>query len=66
MPSIPNIESITVLVGHGADMVYVSYDAPNPIWPFTGNLELKFEAAPGTGAEFASNVFGIEPTVKEI
>lgn len=60
------IKGIVVLTGHGPDIVYIDYDAPQPIWPFSGNLALKFEAAPGTGAKYVETTFGIVPTVKEI
>jgi len=58
------IESVTViLIPSHTDHVIVTTDMPSPLWPFDGNLDLKFEAAAGTGEHFVRTHFGVVPKV---
>ena len=60
----PEAVSVTVLIGPGADLVMIKYNAESPIWPFEDNeLSMKFEAAKGRGVEYVREVFGMEPKV---
>ena len=62
----PEALRATVLIGDGADIVMITYDASSPIWPFEENtLSTKFEAAKGQGVEYVRKTFGMEPEVIE-
>ena len=53
-----------VLVGDGADKVFLEVDKPYPCWPFTDSdtmLTLKFECAQGTGMAYVMKEFGVTP-----
>jgi hypothetical protein len=61
------IKSISIVLTHGTDRVYVKTDLPCP-YSLAGQreqapLQLDFDATYDTGAEYCRKVFGIEPTV---
>lgn len=61
------ISKITVFVGYGVDVVYiVTNDFENPIWPFDGNLTMKFDAARNSGVEYVRRHFNMEPEIINI
>jgi hypothetical protein len=61
------IKSITVLLTHGTDRVFVKTELPCP-WvraflPEQPPLQLDFDATHDTGIEYVRKVFGVEPEV---
>lgn len=64
-PKFPKLVRASVVRESGPDMCYLTFKAPSPIWPFDGQLSMKFEAAAGTGAQYIRDFFGIEPEVIE-
>lgn len=61
------IKSITVLLSHGADKVFIKTDFPCPYVlaysPEQTPLQLDFEASYDTGVEYVRRVFGVEPEI---
>lgn len=55
----PHLTNATIFTGRGADIVYLNYDAPDPCWPFDGNLSMKFEVAATKGREYVMDNFGL-------
>jgi hypothetical protein len=61
------IKSITVLLTHGTDKVFIKTELPCPYVlaysPEQTPLQLDFEATYDTGADYVRRVFGIEPEI---
>lgn len=47
----------------GNDHVSLSTNIRNPLWPYTGNLTLHFEAPRGGGHDFVREHLGLEAEV---
>ena len=60
------VDSVTIVTGHGSDHIMINTTIPNAIWPFNGGQMLKAEAAAGSGAQWVRDNFNIEPTVIKV
>lgn len=61
------ILSITIVIGHGADILFFNTSLPSAVFPYTGAFSVKGEAAKGSGEEYIKTHFaGIPYRVVDI
>lgn len=60
------ITSATVVTGKGPDHCTLETDLRSPIWPYDGNLSLRFECAARRGQQYVREHFGVNATVIRI
>ena len=59
-----NVVSAQVITSRsGTDTVIIHVEKPEPTFPFTSVLAMRFEAAKGTGAAYVREHFDIEPEI---
>jgi hypothetical protein len=58
--------AVIILQSYSADSVSLETTIPDPRWPYTGNLCLKFEVAKDDGVEFVKKHFNIEPEIVDV
>jgi hypothetical protein len=58
----PNVLRATIVRGI-CDTILINFDAPEPCWPYRGNLTMKFIAPSGTGEAYVKEWFGVTAEV---
>lgn len=61
------IKSAFILTGRGQDMIMLHTDLPEPCWPYTGKMAVRFNAAAGGGLEYLRKHFDLpESAIKVV
>lgn len=52
-----NVTAITIIIDVGADILLLTSDLPQSVYPYTGKFSVKGEAAKGTGLAYVRKHF---------
>lgn len=58
----PTVLKATIVLGI-CDTILVDFDAPEPCWPYQGNLTVKFQTPSGMGEAYVKEWFGVTAEV---
>jgi hypothetical protein len=59
---VPKVLRATIIRGV-SETILVYFDAPDPCWPYEGNLTMKFIAPNGTGEAYVKEWFEVTPEI---
>lgn len=60
------IKAIVVSRQNHTDACYLHMALPNPCWPYTGPLSLRFDTPPDQGEAYITKHFGVTPEVIQV